>query len=351
MFEWLNQTGAAIPRFHDLSADRRRELWSGIRCVWHSVMDRFGLTRPADPFDRLALTGDGGGDRLGGIESVWWPTAKVADLRVEAQARLTTRSLSEGWLKQGLGDGAGFTLELLGWCRGDEELVAAALILASLFPRAVSAHRRYPQHWPPRSIAMLVHDAAYEALRRLRRDPGWRKCETESLPVHSTDEAYRIEDLAGLVRYLAEEQAVALVAYRPTLLSFSAEGDPSLVLAAADLTERLRAEQAAARELYVRREAEARLAREARLMKHPWCEEWRQEGLEVLRARVWTWPMVQLADRYGVSNVAILKRCKQFGVPTPKAGFWRRVATGAVAHPRGVVQVGEEASVATKLPT
>jgi hypothetical protein len=38
--------------------------------------------------------------------------------------------------------------------------------------------------------------------------------------------------------------------------------------------------------------------------------------------------MQTLAQRYGISDVALKKRCKKHGIPTPGLGYWARVAAG-----------------------
>lgn len=43
---------------------------------------------------------------------------------------------------------------------------------------------------------------------------------------------------------------------------------------------------------------------------------------------VWGTPMSQLAEQFGVSDVALAKTCKRLGVPHPGRGYWARVAAG-----------------------
>lgn len=43
---------------------------------------------------------------------------------------------------------------------------------------------------------------------------------------------------------------------------------------------------------------------------------------------VWTVPMVKLAPRFGMSDVALRKRCHKLDIPTPGAGYWPQVAMG-----------------------
>src|SRR3989442_3999545 len=49
---------------------------------------------------------------------------------------------------------------------------------------------------------------------------------------------------------------------------------------------------------------------------------------EELYAQVWSEPMVRLAKRYGVSDVALAKVCRKLDIPVPPRGYWRRLETG-----------------------
>jgi hypothetical protein len=54
---------------------------------------------------------------------------------------------------------------------------------------------------------------------------------------------------------------------------------------------------------------------------------------EELYDLVWTEPMTTIAARYGISSVAMAKRCKRLGVPVPERGYWARKVVGR-ARPR-----------------
>jgi len=43
---------------------------------------------------------------------------------------------------------------------------------------------------------------------------------------------------------------------------------------------------------------------------------------------VWSYPLVRLAERFGVSNVAVGKACTQMHMPLPGRGYWARLASG-----------------------
>jgi hypothetical protein len=49
-----------------------------------------------------------------------------------------------------------------------------------------------------------------------------------------------------------------------------------------------------------------------------------------LHAQVWAEPMRTVAKKYGMSDVALAKRCRKMGIPAPAQGHWNKVATGSV---------------------
>ncbi len=51
-------------------------------------------------------------------------------------------------------------------------------------------------------------------------------------------------------------------------------------------------------------------------------------GREELYELVWSEPMVRLARRFTITDVALAKTCKRMGIPVPPRGYWRRKETG-----------------------
>lgn len=49
---------------------------------------------------------------------------------------------------------------------------------------------------------------------------------------------------------------------------------------------------------------------------------------EKLYTEVWTEPVVIVAKRYGISDVALRKRCNKLGIPVPYSGYWARISAG-----------------------
>jgi hypothetical protein len=50
-----------------------------------------------------------------------------------------------------------------------------------------------------------------------------------------------------------------------------------------------------------------------------------------LYEEVWTEPTQKVAQRYGVSDVAIAKACSLLDIPKPPRGYWARKAAGQQA--------------------
>ncbi|MEO8206480.1 MAG: hypothetical protein ABI615_09890 [Chthoniobacterales bacterium] len=49
---------------------------------------------------------------------------------------------------------------------------------------------------------------------------------------------------------------------------------------------------------------------------------------EQLYERVWTTPLSQLAQEFGITDVAIKKTCNRLNVPTPARGYWAKLTAG-----------------------
>jgi hypothetical protein len=43
---------------------------------------------------------------------------------------------------------------------------------------------------------------------------------------------------------------------------------------------------------------------------------------------VWSEPMTKLAERFGISSVALAKNCRKMQIPVPPRGYWARKAAG-----------------------
>ena len=53
---------------------------------------------------------------------------------------------------------------------------------------------------------------------------------------------------------------------------------------------------------------------------------------EDLYELAWSKPLSTLAKDFGISDVALAKRCKRLGIPVPGRGYWARVDAGQTPH-------------------
>ena len=53
---------------------------------------------------------------------------------------------------------------------------------------------------------------------------------------------------------------------------------------------------------------------------------------EDLYQLVWSKPIRDLAKDFGISDVALAKRCKRLGIPLPGRGYWARIDAGQTPH-------------------
>jgi hypothetical protein len=53
---------------------------------------------------------------------------------------------------------------------------------------------------------------------------------------------------------------------------------------------------------------------------------------EDLYELVWSKPMRDLAEDFGISDVGLAKRCRRLGIPVPGRGYWARVDAGQQPH-------------------
>ncbi len=60
---------------------------------------------------------------------------------------------------------------------------------------------------------------------------------------------------------------------------------------------------------------------------------------EELYTQVWSEPMVRLAKRYNVSDVALAKVCRKLDISVPPRGYWRRLQTGRRPAPPALPKV------------
>ena len=70
----------------------------------------------------------------------------------------------------------------------------------------------------------------------------------------------------------------------------------------------------------------------------PWQRKFEIDPDELLLA-VWTEPVTTVAASFDVSDIAIGKRCKRFGVIKPPRGYWAKMQYGA-SHEQALLALG-----------
>lgn len=59
------------------------------------------------------------------------------------------------------------------------------------------------------------------------------------------------------------------------------------------------------------------------------CASWHSRNFDIpkeeLSSLVWELPTTKIASMYGVSDVAVAKRCKKFGISKPPRGYWAKI--------------------------
>jgi hypothetical protein len=141
-----------------------------------------------------------------------------------------------------------------------------------------------------------------------------------------------------IVQALGSYHRTLLLSWRLVKLVVDAKGDPVVVAASWEHLAQQAAKQQAENDAWEARlaaeqEAEAR-QQEEHLRLHPRAAEWPPTA-DVLTELVWSMPTVEVANLFGVSDVAVAKRCDRLGVPKPPRGFWRKVEAGTIKHPLG----------------
>lgn len=336
----MRHTGFRSSGTTESEADRLRREWTW-PAVYSTWLQRFNdfAPWPRSIFQILPVVDDA---RTSGRppSRSWWPTERLKELHLEFQRHLDQYPGTNGPVDPAPGSvskGEQQTLEYLHEVKDDPEALCAVLFAASLFPRTDSTRGRFPhENWPSYECVTHLQDLADSKRGRLRFDEGWHYSSTKALPFRSNDRDYRISEMAGLIRYIAEEHAVVLLSYTPVEISFVATRDPFIGKVLQQESEERAAKQERWRvEALARRSVE--LANEQEVNKlHPRRHEWQAIDAKQLESLVWSKPTIELAKEFGVSDVAIGKKCTSLGVTKPPPGFWNKVRAGKLAHPGGV---------------
>jgi hypothetical protein len=269
-------------------------------------------------------------------ELSWWPASLVPEMYLRLQDHLNKYPGKVGPVHPDYfhtRSGELETLSMLWEGQGNSHEVCAILISASLFSRMHSSRGIYPRDsWPPYACVSALDQWANNASGGVT---AWHHACTQVIPEQLPDYECKIETLGELVNYLAEEHAAIISRYTAVIVDFKNSPNPlvSKTLKDRDAERWLRHRQWK-QDFEARKASEQGRERELRNL-HPRIDEWPNISSEELERLVWSKPTRLVAADFGVSDTAISKKCRLEGIKKPPHGFWARVNSGKIPHPRG----------------
>ena len=301
--------------------------WYRVFQIWYSEFKKYGMS--IQPLFLTIVTHDpenpiGRKDDYG-----WLPNKEIEKYRIDLQRHFDKHPGTLGPIHKYLYlKGEEITLDLLWYYRNDTEKIAAVLMSASLFSRHKSSRGRgHRDNWPDiayvEALDALIYDQWYTFDLFL-----WQHYHTEVLPYQEMDYDYNIQDIAGLIRYFAAEHVGMLRKHRPLQVVFQSARDPFIHAVLENEYQQERQQIVALEKSW----AAKRVAMQEREKK---LKKWNELSKSELEHLVWTKPTTSLAKLFNVSDVAISKRCKSWGILKPWPGFWAEVASGKLPHPNG----------------
>lgn len=305
--------------------------WQNVYSAWCARLDDFNL-EPTSLFTVLRVHDPKKRVELGQCLLAWWPAKSICEKHLLVQRHL------DGILcymaPQLLASkGEKTTIELLYEYREGQEKTAATFIAASLFDRVISSRGDYPhEKWPPFSAVHALYLLACEKMGFQRYPGPWHTSCTCVLPFGLPEfDRGKIETFSELINFLGEEAASVLLKYRMVIIEFADSPDPEIaaILASKYEEERKRCEEWSAQQA---KEKEEKVRRK---LTHPRCDEWEKLSTTELERLVWSMPTTRVAADFGVSDVAVAKRCERLGIAKPHLGFWSKVKAGLLPHPEG----------------
>ena len=227
------------------------------------------------------------------------------------------------------------TLAFLWRLKGDRNAVTALLIAASLFGRmGRGGSHRDQDYWPPRECLNKVYKWATDSLKSSEVFWGWHHMSTTVIPHTRPDDGVHIDSMEDLIQHLAKEHIELFQEFLPVVVRFVNVRDAHVMRG---LVER-RAKEATAERMRLDNlrvaEQQRRDELNRRKLAHPRCEEWGALPRDELEQLVWAQPTSTIADAFGISGVAVAKRCKKLGIHKPPRGYWAKVAAGKKVRKR-----------------
>lgn len=308
--------------------------WESIYRVWDSRIKDFAV--PMEPLFTEVVVHDPAHPTGRSQHLTWCPADSILEYQVRLQRHFDSHPGTYGPVNDYVSrKGERETLSFLWEHMDNRSKIAAILISASLFYRMGSSRKNYPKTWPPYYCVERLAQLVLGQWRDNQFTSPWHYSCTEVLPVSSYDWDYEIKTVDGLIRFLAEEHAENLLRYRLVVITFKPQRDPFVEQR---LVREYEEDAARMRQWQEERERKERIEREALEKKkqaHPRYGEWDRVSKEELETLVWSMPTQKVAAFFGVSDSAVGKRCKSWGISKPPRGFWAKVSAGRIPHPDG----------------
>lgn len=261
------------------------------------------------------------------VELNWCPPEKILPFHALRQSVFDRSGMEELYMGNlSYGEGPKYTLDHLWNIRDDIHKVAAVLISASLFP-LIHSSRAYRDRdmWPSYVCLDRLDDWARDAWGISHGS--WPNACTDVLPF-GRNPREPITTAEQLIRWFATDHALLLTKYFPIALVHGTERDP---IVDAFIKEK-KEDQLKKHELWQaeRKKQEAIELEKNKLLreKHPRYGEWEKVTKEELTQLVWNKPTTSIASDFGVSDVAIGKKCKAMGITKPPRGYWAKNVKG-----------------------
>ena len=395
---WKNEQRQRRDEVRKKVAEENLSQWSDVVALWKSKLKRFGINLEkvfkkvkvdALPYDNEAV---GWFRRIEGKELFWWIKKEFKEEKKEAKLRFSNNLEHSDTLqfreKYEFLKGQKKFLAYLWQYRKDEEKLCALMIWGSLFPY-VGTSRKYP-FFPLKNASKIqilserCWDVLFETKSSARELNDYNF--TDILPYTDFQESYEDFKRAGsfreIIRCAAEEHISIFHEWIAVHLVRDSKSNPAILKIVKNRKRRAKIEKVerkkkehedllekkkkhprfgewdkishdefvkkyldksvdeimqefGASEWHVKNKLQASRELHEKRTIHPKWDLWDGVKKEELLKLVWSKPTKVLAKEFGISDVAISKKCKKLRIKKPPRGFWAKVEAGHLPHPKG----------------
>lgn len=258
------------------------------------------------------------------VELYWCPPESILPFHAFRQAVYDNSRIDSLYMGNisGYGECPKYTLNHLWQVREDEQKIAAILFCSSLFSLIGSSRSYRGEEWPSYMCLHRLESLAWDAWGGKYR--GWPTACTDVLPF-SRHPRQPIKTIEELIQWLATDHAFLLAKYFPIALVHGTEREP---VVDAFISKKIDEKQKA-HDLWQAEQRERNRIREEKLqdarVTHPRYGEWEAVTKEELAHLVWNKPATAIASDFGVSDVAVAKKCKAMSISKPPRGYWAKM--------------------------